>query len=377
VSAPDDAHWMREAVRMAASGLGATAPNPSVGAVLVRDGIEIASAVTQPGGRPHAEAVALAAAGEAARGATLYVTLEPCAHHGKTPPCAEAVIAAGVARVVAGIEDPDPRVAGRGLAMLRAAGIEVLVGVEAKACRWVTLGHILRATERRPAILFKMALRADLTVPAGGDGRPSFVTSLEARAMGHAYRARSDAILVGSRTVIADDPSLTCRLPGMEHRSPRRIVLDGNLSALTPATKLARTAREVPVWVFTSAEAPHHKRAVLEDMGVRVTVLDAINSRPSIDAAVKRMADEGITRLMVEGGRAIWQAFAGRRLLDEAIVFVQWSEQLAQTWGKGSLEEPVTFERLSRFPFSPPMALVEQGTIGGDRFFCFERSGAA
>lgn len=368
-----DAAWMRQAVLMAERGLGATAPNPSVGAVLVRDGVLLARATTQAGGRPHAETVALAAAGGAARGATLYVTLEPCAHHGKTPPCADAVIAAGVARVVAGIEDPDPRVAGRGLALLRAAGIEVVLGVEAKACRWVTLGHILRVTERRPFVLIKMALMDDLTVPHSSGGQPRFVTGPEARAAGHMLRAQSDAILVGAGTVRDDDPELTCRLPGMENRSPRRIVLDGKLEALTPNTKLARTARDVPVWVFTSAEAPYDKRAALENMGVRVTVLDAINSRPSIKAAVGLMAEDGVTRLMVEGGRAIWQAFAWRGLLDEAVVFVQWSEVLAQTWGKGSLDEPVTFQKLSRFQSLPAMDLAEQGTIGGDRFFRFER----
>ena len=373
MSRPDDAHWMRQAVLMAERGLGMTAPNPSVGAVLVRDGIVIARATTQPGGRPHAETVALTVAGESAQRATLYVTLEPCSHHGKTPPCAEAVISAGVARVVVGIEDPDLRVAGRGIAMLRAAGIEVEVGVEAKACRRLTLGHILRVTERRPLLLFKMALTADLTVPQSSGGRPRFVTGPEARAAGHLYRAQSDAILVGAGTVRDDDPELTCRLPGMAHRSPMRIVLDGKLDAVTPSSKLAQTARDVPVWVMTSAEAPAEARAALEAMGVRVSLLDCVDNRPSLDSAVKMMADDGITRLMVEGGRTIWQAFAGRRLLDEAIIFVNWNAGSAKHWGQDPFKPPITFERFSHFASAPTMNLVEHGAIGTDRFIHFER----
>jgi len=363
-----DVRWMRQAVLMATRGLGTTAPNPSVGAVLVRhdlrpDGVLIARAVTQPGGRPHAETEALAAAGEAARMATLYVTLEPCSHHGKTPPCAEAVIAAGVTRVVVGIEDPDPRVAGRGIAMLRAAGIEVVVGVEAKACRRVTLGHILRVTECRPAVLLKMALRGDLTVPTGEGGQPVFATGPEARAAGHLLRAQSDAILVGAGTVRDDDPELTCRLPGLAWRSPKRIVLDGTLGALTPATKLARTAQAVPVWVMTTAEAPHDRRKALEDLGVRVSVVGSREGRPNIDEVVARLADDGVTRLMVEGGPQIWRTFANRQFLDEAVVFVK--------SGLSSIN-PMTFEGITGLDAAARVVLAEQGIVGADNYFRFE-----
>jgi len=356
---------MDQAVVMAERGLGTTAPNPSVGAVLVRDGVLIARATTQPGGRPHAETVALVAAGEAAHGATLYATLEPCSHYGKTPPCADALIAAGVARVVIGVEDPDPRVAGRGIAKLRAAGVEAVVGINAQASRKVTLGHILRVTEQRPAVLIKMALMSDLSVPIGGGGRPRFVTGPEARAMGHLHRARSDAILVGSGTVRDDDPELTCRLPGMENRSPRRVVLDGKLEGLSPKSKLARTARSVPVWVMTTNQAPSDKRAALEDLGVRVSVLEASSGRPNLEAVMTLLAVEGVSRLMVEGGRTTWTAFSERQWLDEAIVFVQ-----------GSKEPPdnlVTFERLSGLKRAPDMSIVEKGAIGTDSYFRFER----
>ncbi len=372
-----DAHWMRAAVAMAESGLGTTAPNPSVGAVLVFDGVEIARAVTQQGGRPHAETEALRLAGEAARGATLYVTLEPCSHHGKTGPCAEAVIAAGVPRVVVGLEDPDPRVAGRGIALLRAAGIEVVVGVEAKACRWVTLGHILRVTERRPMVLLKMALRDDLSVPTGGGGRPNFVTSPEARMMGHRFRAKSDAILVGAGTVRDDDPELTVRAPGLEHRRPIRVVLDSRLDALTPATKLAQTARDVPVWVMTTSAAPYDSSIALEDLGVRVSTLYSEDGRPDFECVLRLLADAGITRLMIEGGPAIWRRVAAHDCIDEAIVFVSRPPHSAATDGGAGFDPPVTFERLTRLHLPSEMDLVEQGEIGGDTWFRFEREGTS
>jgi diaminohydroxyphosphoribosylaminopyrimidine deaminase/5-amino-6-(5-phosphoribosylamino)uracil reductase len=360
---------MRLAVAMAERGLGLTAPNPSVGAVLVRYDMHPQPVVagrgwTQPGGRPHAETMAMRAAGEAARGATLYVTLEPCSHHGKTPPCAEAVIAAGVARVMVGVPDPDPRVSGRGLAMLRAAGLEVVVGLEQEACQRVTQGHILRLTERRPAVLIKQALDQHLAVPKGGQGRPNFVTNPEARALGHLHRAQSDAIVVGSGTVRDDDPDLTCRLPGMANHSPIRIVLDGRLDALTPVTKLACTARQTPVWVITSGEAPQDKRAALEALGVRVCVLEAIGSRPSLRALMPFLADAGITRLMVEGGPGLWRAFTELGLFDEAIILVQ--------RGGGPIERP-TYTMFHK-PVGPTaMILTDRGNIGGDLWFQFRR----
>lgn len=365
MSGLDDACWMRQAVLMAERGLGTTAPNPSVGAVLVGPGgILLARAVTQPGGRPHAETVALAACGAAARGATLYVTLEPCSHHGKTPPCAEAVIAAGVSRVVVGVGDPDPRVSGRGIAMLRAAGIEVGTGIEAAACKRVTLGHSLRVTEKRPAVLIKMALGDDLSVPVGQGGQPHFVTGPEARAAGHLLRAQSDAILVGAGTVLDDDPELTCRLPGLAHRSPLRVVLDARLDALTPATRLARTARDVPVWALTTEQAPSGRRQELEALGVRVSALAATEGRPDLWAALAMLAEVGITRVMVEGGRGIWQAFAQLGLIDEATIFVQ-----GHRHGPG-----IGFAELSRLHTPATMALAEQGRIGADTYFRFERT---
>ena len=235
---------MSVALTMARRALGTVAPNPAVGAVVAdtETGELIARGMTQPGGRPHAETEALKRAGDRARGKTVYVTLEPCAHFGKTPPCADALISSGVKRVVVGIEDPDSRTAGQGIARLRAAGIEVETGLMADEARWVTLGHILRVTEQRPFVQLKLALAADGSLPRGHDGKPAWVTSPEARARGHLMRAKADAILVGSGTVRDDDPELTCRLPGLEAQSPIRVVLSRDLdvpAVLTPAENRA------------------------------------------------------------------------------------------------------------------------------------------
>ena len=218
---------MDMALMLARRGLGNAAPNPAVGAVIVNpvSGDVIARGWTQPGGRPHAETEALKRAGARAADATMYVTLEPCSHHGSTPPCADALIAAGIARVVVAIEDPDARVSGRGLDRLRAAGIEVTRGIRSEEADWVTRGHILRVSERRPFIQLKLAVDAEGRVPRGADGQPLWVTGPEARARGQLLRAQADAILVGSRTVADDDPELPCRLPGLFERTPVRVVL--------------------------------------------------------------------------------------------------------------------------------------------------------
>ncbi|MEZ5856378.1 MAG: bifunctional diaminohydroxyphosphoribosylaminopyrimidine deaminase/5-amino-6-(5-phosphoribosylamino)uracil reductase RibD [Hyphomicrobiaceae bacterium] len=244
-----DSAMMAIAVRMARRGLGTTAPNPSVGAVIADEmtGEVIARGWTQAGGRPHAEKEALRRAGDRARGKTMYVTLEPCAHTGRTPTCADALVTAGIKRLVCAIPDPNPVVSGRGFAQLRAAGIEVDVGYLAEDARWVTLGHIKRQTEERPFVQLKMALDARGRV-AAGDGAPVWVTGPEARAYAHLLRARADAILVGSGTVLADDPELTCRLPGLAHRSPDRIVLDTRLRT-PPTAKVYRQGLNRPrVW---------------------------------------------------------------------------------------------------------------------------------
>lgn len=310
------------ALMLARRGLGTTAPNPSVGAVIADEatGELIARGVTQAGGRPHAETEALKRAGDRARGATLYVTLEPCAHHGKTPPCADAVVAAGIGRVVIGVDDPDPRVKGDGIARLRAAGITVETGLLGVEARWATLGHILRVTERRPFVQLKMAVDAAGAVPRGKAGTPLFVTGPEARAQGHLLRAQSDAIVVSSGTVRDDDPDLTCRLPGLVARSPVRVVISRSL-ALSAKSKLVQTARTVPVWVFTGAEAEAGQVRELESQGVKVFRVPQSVDGVSLSAVLTVLAAEGVTRVLVEGGASLWRAFAAEGLVDEVALF--------------------------------------------------------
>ena len=246
----DDERFMAAAIRLCRRNLGRTATNPSVACLIVKNGVVVGSAVTAPGGRPHAETQALAVAGDAARGATAYVTLEPCSHHGKTPPCADALIAAGVSRVVVSVTDPDERVAGRGLGMLRDAGIAVETGVLEAQGRAALAAYLTRQTKKRPYVTLKLAVSADGMLGRLGAGQVA-ITGPVSRGQVHVLRAETDAILVGIGTVLADDPELTCRLPGLETRSPVRIVLDPRLE-LPPGSKLARTAKNVPVIVVTS-----------------------------------------------------------------------------------------------------------------------------
>jgi len=246
----DDERFMAAAIRLSRRNLGLTATNPSVACLIVRDGVVVGSAVTAPGGRPHAETQALAMAGEAARGATAYVTLEPCSHHGKTPPCADALIASGVARVVVSVVDPDARVAGRGLAMLRDAGIAVETGVLEREGRAALAAYLTRQTKKRPHVTLKLAVSSDGMLGRLGAGQVA-ITGPVSRGQVHVTRAETDAILVGIGTALADDPDLTCRLPGLEGRSPVRIVLDPRVE-LPPASRLARTARDVPVIVVAA-----------------------------------------------------------------------------------------------------------------------------
>jgi diaminohydroxyphosphoribosylaminopyrimidine deaminase / 5-amino-6-(5-phosphoribosylamino)uracil reductase len=310
------------ALRMAQRCVGTTAPNPPVGAVIANreTGEIIARGSTQAGGRPHAETEALRRAGPKARGAALYVTLEPCAHHGVTPPCADAIIAAGLSRVVVGTEDPDPRTKGQGIARLRAAGIEVVCGISAEPARWVTLGHILRVTARRPFVQVKIAVGGGGKIPRGADGRPAWVTSPEARAHGHLLRAEADAILVGANTVVDDDPDLTCRLPGLRDRSPVRIILAGG-GDVPLGARLFQSAREVPVFLFSGAPANTAAFTAVSKMGVEVVFLPPGGGGVDLSAALSDIAGRGMTRLLVEGGPSIWRAFAEAGLVDEAVIF--------------------------------------------------------
>jgi diaminohydroxyphosphoribosylaminopyrimidine deaminase/5-amino-6-(5-phosphoribosylamino)uracil reductase len=314
-----DQRFMALALTLGRRGLGRTWPNPAVGAVIVKDGVIVGRGWTQSGGRPHAEVEALRRAGEAARGATLYVTLEPCSHHGKSPPCADAIVGAGLARVVSAIEDPNPEVAGQGHARLRSAGIVVDVGTGADEARRDHAGHIRRMRDGRPHVMLKLAISADGKVGAAGRTRVA-ITGAQVRDRVHLLRAQSDAIMVGIGTALADDPLLTCRLPGMEKDSPVRIVLDTSLR-LPPASRLVQTARALPVWVVTGANAPRTAEEVLAADGVVVLRAPERGDGLDLREVLKLIAMRGISRLMIEGGPTLAAAFVAAELVDEAVLF--------------------------------------------------------
>jgi diaminohydroxyphosphoribosylaminopyrimidine deaminase/5-amino-6-(5-phosphoribosylamino)uracil reductase len=313
-----DRRFMRLALTLGRRGQGRTWPNPAVGAVVVKDGIIVGRGWTQPGGRPHAEPEALKRAGEAARGATLYVTLEPCSHTGKSPPCADAVIAAGIARVVSAIEDPNPEVAGQGHARLRAAGITVETGCGAAEAAYDHAGHFRRIRARRPHVILKLAVSADDKIGAAGR-KPVAITGEAARTRVHLLRAQCDAILVGIGTVLSDDSLLTCRLPGMKDRSPVRVVLDPSLR--TPGeSRLVHSARETPLWLIASETAEAAAAMRLGAAGAQVIRLPPTAVAPGLDlaAALRALSERGITRLLVEGGSRIASSFVAADLVDEA-----------------------------------------------------------
>jgi diaminohydroxyphosphoribosylaminopyrimidine deaminase/5-amino-6-(5-phosphoribosylamino)uracil reductase len=313
-----DQRFMQLALTLGRRGQGRTWPNPAVGAVVVRDGVIVGRGWTQPGGRPHAEPEALGRAGEAARGATIYVTLEPCSHMGKSPPCAEALIAAGVVRVISAIEDPNPEVAGQGHQRLRAAGIAVDVGLGAAEAAHDHAGHFRRVHDKRPHVILKLALSADGKIAAVGH-KPVAISGEAARARVHLLRAQCDAILVGIGTVLADDPLLTCRLPGMEARSPVRVVLDRSLR-LPGSSKLVHSARETPLWVMTSslAEAPAAtKLGAAGALVIRVATTTMPTPGLDLSVVLRALAEKGITRLLVEGGGRVASSFVSSGLVDE------------------------------------------------------------
>jgi diaminohydroxyphosphoribosylaminopyrimidine deaminase/5-amino-6-(5-phosphoribosylamino)uracil reductase len=318
-----DERFMRLAIALGERNLGLTWPNPSVGSVVVDESgdtpVIIAQGATQPGGRPHAERIALAAAGEKARGATLYVSLEPCSHHGKTPPCAEGVIEAGIARVVSAIEDPDSRVAGHGHALLRAAGIEVVTGCLRPLARHAHRGHITRVTKGRPAVTVKLA-RTTEGLAGSRQGPRLMITGKIANAKVHLMRAHADAIMVGVGTVLADDPLLNVRLPGLESRSSIRIVVDSRLRT-PPSSRLVMGAREIPTWIVTTVEASIEAEKAL--VAQRVEVLRVSSDpagRVSLPEALTLLGTRGLTRIFCEGGPDLADALAQGDLIDELVL---------------------------------------------------------
>lgn len=308
---------MRHALALGWRGIGRTSPNPSVGCVIVApDGHVVGRGRTGDGGRPHAEAMALAQAGPSARGATVYVTLEPCASQTRTPPCAESLIAVGIKRVVAALEDPDHRTHGNGFAKLRDAGIEVSIGTLASEARESHAGFLMRVQRDRPFVTLKVAQSQDGKIaPAPGEGQ--WITGEEARRFGQLLRARNDAILIGIETALADDPELTCRIPGLEKYSPLRVVLDSKLR-LSLKSKLATTAKQHSTVVFTTAPGGDELRS----SGIDVVELatDRVGQMPIKDV-LRSLSARGITRLLVEGGPKIHASFLNSGYADRLEIF--------------------------------------------------------
>jgi diaminohydroxyphosphoribosylaminopyrimidine deaminase/5-amino-6-(5-phosphoribosylamino)uracil reductase len=363
MAAADDIGHMRAALALAQRNLGAVWPNPSVGCVLVKDGKVIGRGWTQRGGRPHAETEALARAGSAAAGATAYVSLEPCAHHGQTPPCAEALVVARVSRVVAAVEDPDPRVSGRGLQILGDVGIAVDKGVLAAEAAELNAGFFMRVREGRPLVTLKAATTLDGRI-ATHRGESQWITGEAARQRAHALRAQHDAILVGVGTALADDPDLTCRLPGLADRSPVRIVVDPRLR-LPLTARLVQSARKVPTWFVTFPDAERARRQAFIDCGVElIDVKPVSGDRPDMPAMMKELGKRGITRVLVEGGGRVTGALLGDKLVDRIVWFRAGSiiggdgTPVSAPFGVDKLNQARQFRRLAVEPCGPDLVEV-------------------
>jgi diaminohydroxyphosphoribosylaminopyrimidine deaminase/5-amino-6-(5-phosphoribosylamino)uracil reductase len=365
VNEKDDERFMRLALALGRRNLGRTWPNPAVGAVIVKDGIIVGRGWTQPGGRPHAETQALKRAGKLAEGATMYVSLEPCSHKGKTPPCADAIIRAGITRVVAAMEDPNPEVAGSGHAKLAAKGIQVDVGLGANEAQRIHAGHVKRITGSRPLVVLKLAVSADDKVAAAGR-RPVVISGEEARERVFQMRAHSDAIMVGIGTVLADNPALTVRLPGMFELSPVRVVLDSQFR-LPLASHVVATVRETPTWVFGSRAASPIAEEILSERGARVFRVGSRDGRLDLAEVLKILGGEGITRVMVEGGPTIAASLVKNDLIDQAVLL-----RSDKTIGPDGID-PLTDMPFRMLTHSVDLAMSGSEQVGPDRIEYFER----
>ncbi|MBI3446158.1 MAG: bifunctional diaminohydroxyphosphoribosylaminopyrimidine deaminase/5-amino-6-(5-phosphoribosylamino)uracil reductase RibD [Magnetospirillum sp.] len=350
---------MRAALALARRGLGNVWPNPAVGCVIVKDGRVVGRGWTQPGGRPHAETEALAMAGKAANGATIYVTLEPCAHHGKTPPCADALVNAGVSRVVVAVQDPDPRVAGKGVERLRRAGIPVTEGILHKEAAELNAGFFQRITSGRPLVTLKLASTLDGRI-ATHSGESRWITGDEARSVSHLLRAETDAIMVGSGTALHDDPDLTCRLPGLVERSPVRVVVDGRLR-LPLTSRLVASANDVPTWLLTLEGGNSSRLEAFAEAGVDVVEV-AAGADGAIDLALalEALAESGVTRILVEGGAHLSAALLRAGLVDRLVWF-----RAPRMIGGDGLPAAVSFG-IDHLAQTPRFERIEVRPVGDD-----------
>ena len=364
-----DIRYMRMALGLSRRGLGNVWPNPAVGCVLAdRQGRIAGRGWTQPGGRPHAETEALRRAGARARGATAFVSLEPCSHRGKTTPCAERLVEAGVARAVIAIEDPDQRTSGKGIARLREAGVEVVSGVCAEEAAVVNAGFFRRVVEGRPLVTLKVATTLDGRIATHG-GESRWITGDVARSWAHALRANHDAVMVGLGTATADNPRLTCRLPGLEDRSPLRVVIDARLR-LPLGSHLVSGAGEFPTWIVTLGDGKAARRAVYLERGVELIEVDADeNGNPDLRHALHALGGRGLTRLLVEGGGKLAAALLSARLVDRLAWFRSPGiiggdgMAVAAAFGVDRLADMAAFTRLSVMEAGDD--LLETYALGG------------
>ncbi|WP_268888898.1 bifunctional diaminohydroxyphosphoribosylaminopyrimidine deaminase/5-amino-6-(5-phosphoribosylamino)uracil reductase RibD [Marimonas lutisalis] len=352
-----DARYMALALSLGRRGQGRTWPNPAVGCVIVRDGRIVGRGATAPGGRPHAETIALAQAGQAARGATAYVTLEPCAHHGQTPPCAAALAEAGIARVVAPMADSDPRVAGQGFAMLRAAGVSVTTGVLVDEAGRDHAGFFLRTEQGRPFVTLKLATSFDGRI-ATATGHSQWITGPQARRAVHAMRAQHDAVMIGGGTARADDPSLTVRDLGVEHQ-PVRIVVS-RLLDLPLISQLAKSARDVPLWLVHGPDADSALREAWEGIGATLLPCALAGRQLDLAAVLQALGAQGITRVFCEGGGAIASSLLAADLVDELVGFTAGLAIGAEGLPAIGAMGLATLDEAQRFD------LVETRALGGD-----------
>ena len=358
---------MRNALALARRSLGRVAPNPAVGCVIARDGRVLARGWTQPGGRPHAETEALARAGAAAKGATAYVTLEPCSHHGKTPPCDQALIAAGVARCVVALEDPDPRVAGQGIANLRAASIAVELGLCQMEAEALNAGYLLQRRAGRPLVALKLATTLDGRI-ATASGESKWITGEAARARAHLLRARHDAVLVGAGTALADDPRLDVRLPGLEAVRPLRVVLDGSLR-LPLSHDLVAQAKAQPSCLVTGNDQPEARLAPYREAGLRIVQVGCDpEGRLDLAKTLLALGGSGLTRVLVEGGGRLAAGLLKADLVDE----LHWFRAPKIIGGDG--RPAVADLGLEALAVGPGFARVGLETLGADLLETFRRS---
>ncbi len=352
-----DTRFMRLALSLGRRGLGRCAPNPAVGCVIVKDGRIVGRGWTQPGGRPHAETVALAQAGAEARGATAYVTLEPCAHHGETPPCAAALAEAGVGRVVVAVGDPDPRVDGGGIAMLRDAGIAVDTGLCAEEAKADLAGFLSRVTLGRPMVTLKLANSFDGRI-ATASGDSQWITGAAARRHVHAMRATHDAVMIGAGTARVDDPSLTVRGLGADHQ-PVRVVVSRHLD-LPMISQLAHTAREVPVWICHGRRAVPELVSAWDGIGAEMIEVDEAHGTLDPSSVLQALGARGLTRVYCEGGGGLAASLLAAGLVDELVGYTAGVALGAE--GRPTLAA-MGIERLAD---APRFDLVETRAIGGD-----------